>query len=133
MTNFNFDCVTVGINKQGDNSFNRNWQVAQGSIIANTGENINSVHPIIIEGKGHTALTNVEAFSGDNSALSTLNQSQDFLLILGNDKLTVSLFGCRMRNYVAEEPITNNNPNATIRAVACFDKHEKIYEIKIEP
>ena len=78
-------------------------------------------------------MTNVEAFSGANSALSTLNQSQDFLFIRGNEKLTVSLFGCRMRNYVAEEPITNTNPNATIQAVACIDKNEKTYQLKIEP
>ncbi len=133
MTNFNFDCVTIGIHKFGNNSFNRNWQIAQGSIIANTGDEINQVHPIIIEGKGHTSLTNVEAFSGGNGALTTLNQSMDFLLIKGKEKLTVSLFGCRMRNYVSDEPITNSNPNAVIQAVACIDKNEKQYELIIEP
>jgi len=133
MTNFNFDCVTVGIHKLGDSAFNRNWQIAQGSIIANTGDEINNVHPIIIEGMGHTALTNVESFSGANSALSTLNQSQDFLLVQGNEKLTVSLFGCRMRNYFADEPITNNNAKAIIQAIACIDKQEKIFQISIEP
>jgi len=38
LTNFNFDCVAVGILKRGNNTKNRNWQIAQGSIIANTGE-----------------------------------------------------------------------------------------------
>jgi hypothetical protein len=125
LTNFNFDCVAVGIHKKGDNSFNRNWQIAQGSIIANTGGNLEDVHPIIIEGRGHTSLVNVEAFSGPNGALTTLGKSQDFLLVQGNERLTVSLFGCRMRNYVADAPITNRNPNALIQAIACVDKSEE--------
>src|ERR1043165_2074956 len=37
LSSFNLDCVTVGIHKLGDGTFNRNWQIAQGSIIANTG------------------------------------------------------------------------------------------------
>jgi hypothetical protein len=127
LTSFNLDCVTVGIHKLGDSTFNRNWQIAQGSIIANTGERIEDIHPIIIEGQGHTAISNVEAFSGGNPALTTLNQSQDFLLVRGDKKLTVTLFGCRMRNYVAEEPITNLNTNAVIQAVACVDKSERLY------
>jgi hypothetical protein len=128
MTNFNFDCVTVGIHKLGDNTKNRNWQIAQGSIIANTGEKIEDIHPIIIEGQGHTAITNVEAFSGRNGALTTLNQSQDFLLVRGDRKLTVSLFGCRMRNYVADAPITIENPAAIVQAMGCIDKNEAPYE-----
>jgi hypothetical protein len=74
----------------------------------------------------------VEAFSGGNPALTTLNQSQDFLLVRGDRKLTVSLHGCRMRNYAADEPITKENPRATIQAVACVDKNEawlnRVYE-----
>ena len=57
--------------------------------IANTGPKVDEVHPLIIEGQGHTALTAVEAFSGPNGALTTLNQSQDFLLVRGEKKLTV--------------------------------------------
>lgn len=52
LTNFNFDCVAVGIHKKGNNTKNRNWQIAQGSIIANTSENQENIHPIIIEGQG---------------------------------------------------------------------------------
>jgi len=125
LTNFNLDCVTVGILKQGDGTFNRNWQIAQGSIIANTGARLADVHPIVVEGQGHAAIANVESFSGPNGALSTLNQSQDFLLVRGGKKLTVSLFGCRMRNYAAAEPITLANPKAVIQAVACVDKDER--------
>lgn len=129
MTNFNFDCVTVGIHKLGDNTFNRNWQIAQGSIIANAGERIEDVHPIVIEGSGHTAITNVEAFSGPNAALTFLGSSQDYLLVRGEEKLTVSMFGCRMRNYVAESPVTVENPKAVIRALGCFDKNENLFEL----
>jgi hypothetical protein len=128
LTSFNLDCVTVGIHKLGDGTFNRNWQIAQGSIIANTGPRIADIHPIIVEGQGHTAILNVEAFSGGNAALTTLNQSQDFLLVRGQDRLTVSLVGCRMRNYAADEPIAVTNPKATVRAVACFDKAERLLE-----
>jgi hypothetical protein len=127
LTNFNFDCVTIGIYKSGDNTFNRNWQIAQGSIIANCGDRLEHVHPIIIEGSGHTSLVNVESFSGANGALTTLGKSQDFLLVQGTKKLTVSLFGCRMRNYVAGQPFTLQNPNALVEAVACYDKEEKPY------
>ncbi len=129
LTNFNFDCVAVGIHKKGSNSKNRNWQIAQGSIIANCGEKVENVHPIIIEGEGHTALSNVEAFSGGNNALTTVpeNQSWDFMLIRGDKKLTVSVVGSRMRNYVSDQPITIENKLAVIQAVACVDKKEKLY------
>jgi len=107
LTNFNFDCVAVGILKRGNNTKNRNWQIAQGSIIANTGEKVENIHPIIIEGQGHTSLSNVEAFSGGNGALTTVpeNQSWDFLLVRGDKKLTVSVWGSRMRNYVSNSPV----------------------------
>ncbi len=129
MTNFNFDCVTVGIHKLGDSTFNRNWQIAQGSIIANTGERIDDIHPLIIEGQGHTALTNVEAFSGPNHALTTLNQSQDFMLVRGDQKLTVSMFGCRMRNYRTDAPITIENAAAIVQAFGCIDKEESPFQL----
>lgn len=129
LTNFNFDCVAVGILKRGNNTKNRNWQIAQGSIIANTGEKVENIHPIIIEGQGHTSLSNVEAFSGGNGALTTVpeNMSWDFLLVRGDKKLTVSIFGSRMRNYLSKKPITIENKLAVIQAVACFDKEEKLY------
>ncbi|TWU31802.1 hypothetical protein [Novipirellula artificiosorum] len=129
LTNFNFDCVTVGIHKLGNSAKNRNWQIAQGSIIANTGTQLADVHPIIIEGKGHTALMNVEAFSGSNGALTTFGHSQDFLWVRGDEKLTVSLFGCRMRNYVAAAPITVDNPLAVVQAVACIDNEEEPFQM----
>jgi hypothetical protein len=127
LTNFNLDCVTVGIHKRGDSAKNRNWQIAQGSIIANTGDAIENIHPIIIDGQGHTALSNVEAFSGGNGALTTVNASHDYMLVRGDQKLTISLFGCRMRNYIAEHPFTIENSKALIQAVACIDKDEKFF------
>lgn len=130
LTSFNLDCVTVGIHKLGDGTFNRNWQIAQGSIIANTGPRVEDIHPIIIEGRGHTSLHNVEAFSGGNAALTTLDKSQDFLLIRGDQRLTVSLMGCRMRNYVADSPVTRLNPRAVLQAVACIDKDERLWNVQ---
>ncbi len=125
LTSFNLDCVTVGIHKMGDGTFNRNWQVSQGSIIANTGAKLEDIHPIIVEGQGHLALANVEAFSGGNGALSTFGKSQDFLLVRGSKRLTISAVGCRMRNYVADFPITCLNTNAIIQAGFCIDKGEQ--------
>jgi hypothetical protein len=131
LTNFNLDCVVVGIEKRGSDTKNRNWQIAQGSIIANAGIVLEDIHPIIIEGRGHTAITNVEAFSGDNGALTNVKQSYDFMLVKGKEKLTVSMVGCRMRNYVAESPITIKNPAAVIQAVACIDGNENLYNAVI--
>jgi hypothetical protein len=133
LTNFNLDCVAVGIHKLGDNNFNRNWQISQGSIIANAGAPLPEIHPLIVEGRGHAAISNVECFSGGNGALTTVGQSQDFLLVRGDQLLTVSLFGCRMRNYAADDPITVQNPEAVIQAVACVDKEERPYNRAIQP
>lgn len=127
LTNFNLDCVTVGLWKEGNNTKNRNWQIAQGSIIANAGTDLSAIHPIVIEGQGHTALTNVEGFSGGNGALTNVGQSADFMLIKGDKKLTVSLVGSRMRNYASAQPITMQNPMAIVQAVACVDKDENFY------
>jgi hypothetical protein len=127
------DCVTVGIHKIGDGTFNRNWQIAQGSIIANAapaGGTVEEIHPIIIEGQGHTSLSNVEAFSGGNPALTAIGKSQDFMLVKGDKKLTITLTGCRMRNYVAEGPITRLNTNSVVRALGCFDKNEALFEVE---
>jgi len=129
LTNFNFDCVAVGILKRGNNTKNRNWQIAQGSIIANTGEKVENIHPIIIEGQGHTSLSNVEAFSGGNGALTTVpeNMSWDFLLVRGDKKLTVSVWGSRMRNYKSDSPVSFENNQAVIYLSGCFDKDENLY------
>ena len=129
LTNFNFDCVAVGILKRGSNTKNRNWQIAQGSIIANTGEKLKDIHPIIIEGQGHTSLSNVEAFSGGNGALTPVPEemSWDFLLVRGDQKLTVSIWGSRMRNYASDSPISIENDKAVIQFSGCFDKDENLY------
>ncbi|MBR6461036.1 MAG: hypothetical protein IKS95_04340 [Verrucomicrobia bacterium] len=130
LTNFNLDCVGVGIHKCGDSTFNRNWQIAQGSIIANVGDKLEDIHPIIIEGEGHTSFTNVEAFSGPNGAVTAIAKSQDFMLIRGDKKLTVSLYGARMRNYESENPLTILNKNAVVRATDCIDKNENPWEMR---
>ena len=129
LTNFNLDCVTIGIHKTGDSDFNRNWQIAQGSIIANAGKAVEKIHPIIIDGKGHTAISNVEAFSGKNGALTThdvelngkrMTLSNDYLLVEGKDPITVNLNGCRMGNYYQEDPLTIRNPNARVTTWGCY-------------
>ena len=122
LTNFNFDCVCLGIHKMGCNWKNRNWQIAQGSIIANTGERIEDVHPILIEGIGHTSLSNVECFSGPNPALTTLDASWDYITVRG--EASVTLFGCRMQGYKAETPI-NASDKAQLHIFGCFDKDNK--------
>jgi hypothetical protein len=131
LTNFNLDCVAVGIHKVGGGTFNRNWMIAQGSIIANTGGVQKDIHPFIIEGQGHTAITNVEAFSGDNGALTNLGKSHDYMLVRGDKKLTISLVGSRMRNYVAASPFTIDNPKAVMQVVACVDNNEEFVNATI--
>lgn len=133
LTNFNLDCVTIGIHKAGNNTKNRNWMIAQGSIIANVGERLEDIHPIVIEGQGHTSLNNVESFSGGNSALTTNPEgiSWDYLVVKGNQKLTVSITGSRMRNYFSEAPITVENKHAIIQATNCFDKDEMPFNMII--
>jgi len=125
LTNFNFDCVSVGIHKLGSNWKNRNWQIAQGSIIANVGERIEDVHPILIEGIGHTSISNVECFSGPNPALTTLGASWDYLTVRG--EATVFLSGCRMQGYKADSPI-HLSEGARLHAVGCFDRDNKLLE-----
>jgi len=125
LTNFNFDCVSIGIHKLGSQWKNRNWQIAQGSIIANAGEKLEDVHPILIEGKGHTSLSNVEAFSGDNPALTNFGASWDFLTV--RDEATVSMMGCRFQGYRSDSPL-HVSPQAKVRAVACFDRENQLFE-----
>ena len=122
LTNFNFDCVGVGIHKLGGQWINRNWQIAQGSIIANVGERLEDVHPILIEGKGHTSLSNVESFSGGNPALTTLGASWDYITV--NGSATVTLTGCRMQGYKAESPI-HLSPEAQLQAIGCMDRDNR--------
>lgn len=129
LTNFNFDCVSVGIHKLGSQWKNRNWQIAQGSIIANTGDRIEDIHPILIEGKGHTSLTNVECFSGDNPALTNLGASWDYITV--RNEASVVLMGCRMQGYKADTPI-HLSKDARLRAIGCFDRDNKLVEIKSE-
>ena len=123
MTNFNFDCVCIGIHKIGSQWINRNWQIAQGSIIANVGERLEDVHPILIEGKGHTSLSNVESFSGGTAALTTLGASWDYITV--NGSATVTLSGCRMQGYKADSPI-HVSPDAQLHVIGCFDRDNQL-------
>ena len=131
LTNFNFDCVAIGIYKKGNQPVNRNWQIAQGSIISNSGETVKNLHPIVIEGQGHTSLCNVEIFSGQNMALTNAPefQSWDYLLVKGDKRLTVTMMGCRMTKYMADYPITIENKKALIQAIGCVDKNQEPFNM----
>ena len=54
------------------------------------------------------------------------------MLIRGEDPLTVSLLGCRMRDYVAESPITLDNPRAIVMAEACVDLNQRPWRLRPE-
>lgn len=127
LTNFNFDCVCIGIHKLGSQWKNRNWQISQGSIIANAGEKLESIHPILIEGIGHTSISNVEAFSGDNGALTNWASSWDYMTVTSG--ATISLSNCRMSGYSSAKPI-NAHPDAKIYAAGCIDKNNEFFEIR---
>jgi hypothetical protein len=47
----------------------------------------------------------------------------------GDEKLTISMFGCRMRNYAAEKPVTIKNKQVVIQAVVCIYKLENPFSI----
>lgn len=126
LTNFNFDCVCLGIHKLGSLWKNRNWQIAQGSIIANVGNRLEDIHPILIEGKGHTSLTNVECFSGDNGALTTLGASWDYITV--RDEATVTLTACRMQGYKADNPI-HVSSTARLQAIGCIDRNNQVIKL----
>ena len=129
MTNFNFDCVNIGIFKDGDGPFNRVWEVSQGSIIANASASgtVSDIHPVYVTGQGHLSLTNVDCFSGNNPALTNLGQSHDFMTVAGSKYVTVTGVNCRMRNYQADSPITVLNPLAQVSFINCANKNGDIF------
>lgn len=129
MTNFNFDCVCRGIHKDGDGPFNRVWEVAQGSIIANVspGGRIADIHPIYVTGQGHLSLTNVDCFSGNNPALTNQGMSYDFITVAGTNYLNVTGVNCRMRNYQCDNPITVTNPRAQVSFINCANKDGDLF------
>jgi len=44
------------------------------------------------------------------------------MLVRTNENSTISMFGCRMRDYKGGQPITILNPWAVIRVESCIDK-----------
>jgi hypothetical protein len=134
LTNFNFDCVKIGIYRNGTTAKNRTWEIAQGSIIANAGTDLGAIHPVYVTGGGgHTSLSNVECFSGGNGALTNSGASYDFITLAGSGYYTVSLTGCRMSGYSQDDPITVENPFAALRATNCLDKNDRFFDRTIEP
>ena len=134
LTNFNFDCVKVGIYRDGNENKNRTWEISQGSIIANAGKDLSAIHPIYVTGSGgHTSLTNVESFSGGNGALTNSAASYDYITLAGTGYYTVSLIGCRMSGYTQDDPITVINLNASLRATNCLDKNDRFFDRTVTP
>ena len=39
------------------------------------------------------------------------------------------MFGCRMRNYKSDKPLTIENPNSIIQAFGCIDKMEEPFNM----
>ncbi len=42
---------------------------------------------------------------------------------------TVTLTGCRMRNYAADQPVTVQNPRAAVQWVACVDRDGRVQRV----
>ena len=133
MSNFNLDCVSIGLYIAS----NRSWEIGQGCIIAYLGENVQDVHPVVVAGvesRAHTTLSGVDCFSVTNSNLaSSVNACNDFLYISGKGPSSVSLLGCKMSGYVADDPVTIENTMASVSAVGCFDKDGNLYHKFIGP
>ncbi len=129
ISQFGFRGVTVGIEKRGEVARNRTWMVTQGAIVANAGYDVALIHPVVVEGGGHLGLSNVEAYSEENTAVGTASEaSADFLRIRGNEALSVALSGCRMSGYESDDPIVIENPQASVRALGCIDRDGAVYE-----
>ena len=132
MTNFNFDCVCNGVFKDGNTPFNRIWEVAQGSIIANVSPdgNVANIHPFIVQGSGQISITNVDAFSGRNGAITSQGVSYDFLKAQGSSWVIITAVNCRMRNYQAASPVTIANDRAQISFLNCSNKGGYMYHLQ---
>jgi len=126
LTGFNFKNVRVGIYKDGDSDFNRNWEIAQGIIHANVGSKSDSIHPVYITGYGHTSLTNVQCTSGKSDLITSMDNCYDFVNINGSVETRVSIVNCIMNGYL-QGPIIVKNLASKVRAVNCIDKDGNIF------
>ena len=115
LTSFNFDAVRIGIYKAGGDADVANWRVANGAIISMMGDDPAGNHPIYVNGKGNLAVQSVNSFAGHVL-------SNDYISVDGDEETTVSLVSCRMRNYLADNPITILDPRVSVHALACVDK-----------
>ncbi len=59
------------------------------------------------------------------------HQGGDYTLTKGDKKLTVTIVGCRLRNYVSGRSITIENENSVVQVVVDIDKHENLYNYKL--
>ena len=53
------------------------------------------------------------------------------MLIQGDGHPTISIVGCRMRNYESTFPVTIKNSKAKVQMVSCVDKDENFVNISL--
>lgn len=128
LTNFNFDCVHTGVFKDGNSAFNRVWEVAQGSIIANVPSGSEGIHPFLVQGNGHLSITNVDCFGTSVPQLTSVREATDYIRVQGSSYVTVTGVNCRMRNYSSSSPITIANANAEVKFVNAVDKNSEVFD-----
>ena len=86
-----------------------------------------NIHPFIVQGSGQISITNVDAFSARNGAITSQGVSYDFLKAQGNTWVIITAVNCRMRNYQSDSPITLANSEAQISFLNCSDKGGYLY------
>ncbi len=127
LTNFNFDCVHTGVFKDGNSAFNRVWEVAQGSIIANVPSGSEGIHPFLVQGNGHLSITNVDCFGTAVPQLTSVREATDYLRVQGSAAVTITGVNCRMRNYSSDKPITIANTKAEVKFDSGVDKSGEVF------
>jgi len=120
-TSFNFDSVSIGIYRDGAESVTKNWQISQGLIIANLGDDYTKIHPIVVTGSGRTNISNVDAFSCAIPGVKSIGYPKDFICITGHAYPIVSLVSCTAEVY-GDDFYTLENPKAYMKMVSCVDK-----------
>jgi hypothetical protein len=61
------------------------------------------------------------------------NQLCDFIVIKCDEKMTVTIMGCRMVNFVSYLPAAIENKNALVQVITYIDKYENYYNYADSP
>jgi hypothetical protein len=62
---------------------------------------------------------------------STVNTGGEYMRTKGDKKLTITIAGCRMRDYVSVLSITIQNKNEVVQVGICAEKHENLFNQKL--